>query len=347
MADSTPPSQVQTSTSNTQSNVPPSRYHGVHMHKGKWIARIYSLRYSKTLWLGSYSMPEMAAIDYDMGALACNRDNAVFNFPDAIQSHPVPKSASIADIRAATIEAATKFGVRAKAVDAFEVASQEIGHHIAWADWDKWLEYSGICKVQVHEQVQKQVQIVPDEPLDYEDRALRMNISSRTNPWTIKTEYFVRTDHPGRTIGRSSQSASYEQIVLDEPLDDQVRALHMISSARAAVGAKAEAGSSSELSAVPSFPNSARKEASEGVTLEAAYQSAAENHRPFHPLSAAKNRHPFHPPSAAENGHPFHSPSAAENRRPFTLRVRQRTRILSNNTLTKVSKELGRCLKNK
>ncbi|PKU63640.1 ethylene-responsive transcription factor ERF026-like [Dendrobium catenatum] len=130
MADSTPPSQVQTSASNTKPNVPPSRYHGVSLHNGKWKAEVYSWHHSKTIWLGLYATPEMAAITYDVGALAYNGGNAVFNFPDALRLHPVLKTTSITHVRAAATEVATQYGLRPKAVDASEVTSQEIGEYV-------------------------------------------------------------------------------------------------------------------------------------------------------------------------------------------------------------------------
>ncbi|KAH0456998.1 hypothetical protein IEQ34_014905 [Dendrobium chrysotoxum] len=69
----------------------------------------------------------MAAIAYDVAALAFNGDKAVFNFPDAIRSHPVPKSNSIVDIQAAAALAAKRFGARPKTMDTSEVSPQETG----------------------------------------------------------------------------------------------------------------------------------------------------------------------------------------------------------------------------
>ncbi|KAH0456226.1 hypothetical protein IEQ34_014133 [Dendrobium chrysotoxum] len=72
----------------------------------------------------------MAAITYDVAVLAIRGDNVVFNFPDIIRSHVVPKSNSVADIRATAVAAAIQFGARPKTMDTSEVPSQEIGEYV-------------------------------------------------------------------------------------------------------------------------------------------------------------------------------------------------------------------------
>ncbi|KAI0500117.1 hypothetical protein KFK09_018325 [Dendrobium nobile] len=133
MADSTPSSQVQIPSSNVQPKVPPSHFRGVILRGGKWASRVYRFHDSKSIWLGTYSTPEMAAIAHDVAELAINGDRAWLNFPDVIQSLPVPKSTSIVDIRAAAATAAAsaeQFIVRPEVVDSYEVPSQEISEYV-------------------------------------------------------------------------------------------------------------------------------------------------------------------------------------------------------------------------
>ncbi|PKU69248.1 ethylene-responsive transcription factor ERF026-like [Dendrobium catenatum] len=130
MANSNPLSKVEIPASNTPPIIPPSYYLGISSRRGKWTSKIYSWRESKTIWLGTYSTPEMAAIAYDVAALAFNEGNAVFNFPYAIRSHPMPKSTSIADIQAAAAAAAEQFGARFDDVDASEVPLKEICEYV-------------------------------------------------------------------------------------------------------------------------------------------------------------------------------------------------------------------------
>ncbi|XP_020683532.1 ethylene-responsive transcription factor ERF027-like [Dendrobium catenatum] len=121
MADSNLPSQVEIPTFKPLPFIAHLRYHGILRKIGKWRSEVYSWRDSKLIYLGIYSKPEMAAIAYDVAALAFNGDKAVLNFPDAIWSHPVPKSNSIVDIKAAAALAAKQFGSRLEGVDASKV----------------------------------------------------------------------------------------------------------------------------------------------------------------------------------------------------------------------------------
>ncbi|KAH0457037.1 hypothetical protein IEQ34_014944 [Dendrobium chrysotoxum] len=128
--DSNLPSQVEIPLSKTPCIIPTLHYHGILSKKSKWTSEIYSWRDSKIIYLGVYSTPEIAAIAYDVASLAFNGDKATFNFPDAIRSHPVPKSNSIVDIQAAAALAAEQFGTRPKTMDASEVPPQEIGEYM-------------------------------------------------------------------------------------------------------------------------------------------------------------------------------------------------------------------------
>ncbi|XP_020683530.2 ethylene-responsive transcription factor ERF026-like [Dendrobium catenatum] len=133
MADSTPSSQVQIPASNAQTSIPPSHYRGVVLRGGKWASRDYRFHDSKSIWLGTYSTPEMASIAHDVAELAINGDRAWLNFLDVIQSLPVPKSTSIVDIRAAATAAAAsaeQFIVKHEVVDVYEVPSQEITEYV-------------------------------------------------------------------------------------------------------------------------------------------------------------------------------------------------------------------------
>ncbi|XP_020683529.1 ethylene-responsive transcription factor ERF026-like [Dendrobium catenatum] len=133
MADSTLSFQVQIASSNAQPRVPPSHFRGIVLRGGKWAARVYRFHDSKSIWFGTYFTPEMAAIAHDVAELAINGDRAWLNFPDVIQSLPVPKSTSIVDIRAAIAAAAAsakQFIARPEVVDAYEVPSQEITEYV-------------------------------------------------------------------------------------------------------------------------------------------------------------------------------------------------------------------------
>ncbi|KAI0500116.1 hypothetical protein KFK09_018324 [Dendrobium nobile] len=130
MANSNPLSKVEIPASNTPPIIPPSHYLGINSRRGKWTSKIYSWRDSKIVWLGTFSTPEMAAISYAVAAPAFNGDNAAFNFPYAIRSHPMPKSTSIVDIQAAAKAAAEQFCARSEDVDASEVPSKEICEYV-------------------------------------------------------------------------------------------------------------------------------------------------------------------------------------------------------------------------
>ncbi|KAF1879655.1 hypothetical protein Lal_00033313 [Lupinus albus] len=85
-------------------------YKGVRQRNGKWVCELREPNNKTRVWLGTFSHPDMAAIAYDVAALAFKGDTVYLNFPHSVTTLPRlnSKTSSIRDIQFAAMQAAQK-----------------------------------------------------------------------------------------------------------------------------------------------------------------------------------------------------------------------------------------------
>ncbi|KAE9619623.1 hypothetical protein Lal_00038174 [Lupinus albus] len=89
-------------------------YKGVRQRNGKWVCELRQPNNKTRVWLGTFVHPDMAAIAYDVAALAFKGDTASLNFPNTatLLPHLNSRTSSIRAIQIAAMQEAQKYFTR-------------------------------------------------------------------------------------------------------------------------------------------------------------------------------------------------------------------------------------------